>query len=238
MPTTFICIDATVDGKKVDGDSGLFLTIDDNDERTCYQLLLDYFKDKGHGDANDALPGDSTVVLRCVKMVDARLHGGRPATDVGHVQDCTVCLSFPVTLAITEVPTKKFSFYCTRHVEARPPPINAMVIMMMQPDSRNMHLPCARAYRKMTGKDSLYNDFRDYLKEKGFGFLADLASSVGDDFLSNIVAAIFPLNSKLWQAINDSHNRGGAAPEQELSGFFGRRVYSKKVDRPNYGLVL
>ena len=34
MPTTFICIDATVDGKKVGGGRGLFLTIDNDDERT------------------------------------------------------------------------------------------------------------------------------------------------------------------------------------------------------------
>ncbi len=91
MPTTFTCIDATVDGKKVGGDSGLFLMIhNDDDERTCYQLLLDYLKDKGHGDASDALPEGSTVVIRCVKMVDARLHGRRNATDVGHVQDYNV----------------------------------------------------------------------------------------------------------------------------------------------------
>jgi len=237
MPTTFICIDATVDGKKVGGDSGLFLNIDDTDERTCYQVLLDFLKDKGLGDANVALPEGSTVVLRCVKMVE-RLHGGRPATDVGHIQDCTVFLSFPVVLAITEVPTKRFWFSCTRPVEARPPPANAMVVLMMQSVSGSLHLPCARAYRKMTGKDVLYNDFRDYLKEQGVGFPADVASSVGDDFISNIAAAIFPLSSKVWHALNDSHNRGGAATEPEFSDFFGRRVYSKKLDRPNYPLIL
>ncbi len=77
----------------------------------------------------------------------------------------------------------------------------------------------------MTGKNVMYNDFRGYLKEQGVGFPADLASSVGDDFLSNIGVAIFPLISKVWHALNDSHNRGGAAPEEEFSGFFGRRVY-------------
>ena len=67
------------------------------------------------------------IYIRRVKMCDARLHGDRPACDVGRVQDCTVFLSFPVTLAIAEVPTKKFSFYCTRPVETRPPPTNVMV---------------------------------------------------------------------------------------------------------------
>ncbi len=130
MPAAFICVDAIVDGEKVGGDTGMFMTINDKDERTCHELLCAFLKDKGLGDANVALPCGSTVVLRCVKMCDARLHGGRHASDVGLIQDCTLFLSFPVTLAITEVPTKKFSFYCTRPMEARPQPTNIMVFMM------------------------------------------------------------------------------------------------------------
>ena len=126
----------------------------------------------------------------------------------------------------------------TRLVEARPPPTNVMVVMMMQSVSENAHLPCARAFRKMNGKDTLYNDFRDYLKQQGVGFPHDQASRLGDDFLSNLSAIIFPLSNNVWRALNDKHNRGGVAPEQEFAAFFGRRVYSKKVDRPNYGLVL
>jgi len=194
MPPTFICVKATVDGKKVGGDNGMFMTIDDNDERTCRDLLNAFLQDKGYG---DALPEGSTVVLRCVKMNDARLHGGRPAVDVGLVQDCTVFLTYPVTLAIVEVPTKKFSFYCTRPEEARPPPSNAMVLMMRNVVSANTHLPRARAFMKMTGKDALYNDFRDYLKQQGVGFPHDLVSSMGDDFLSNLFVIIFPLNNNV-----------------------------------------
>ena len=106
---------------------GCFMTIDDNDERTCKEFIIAFLQDKGYG---DALPEGSTIVLRCVKMNDARLHGGRPTVDVDRVKDCTVFLTYPVTLAIVEVPTKKFSFYCTRREEARPPPLNAMVFMM------------------------------------------------------------------------------------------------------------
>ena len=149
MPATFICVDASVDGKKVGGDNGMFMTIDDTDERTCHQLLCDFLKDKGLGDANVALPDGSIVVLRCVKMCDARLHGGRLASDVGLIQDrCIVFLSFPVTLAIAEVPTKKFSFYCTRHVEARPQPTNVMVFMMAQSVSANTYVSSLRSRKK------------------------------------------------------------------------------------------
>jgi hypothetical protein len=76
------------------------------------------------------------------------------------------------------------------------------------------------------------------MKEQGVGFLANLVSSVGDDFLSNLTSIIFPLNSKVWHALNDAHNRGGVAPEQEFSCFFGRRIYSKKADRPNFTPIL
>ncbi len=85
MPPTFICVDATVDGKKVGGENGVFQTIDDTDEMTCHQLLIAFLKDKGLG---DLLEGD-IVVLRRVKMCDARLYGGRHAADIGLIQDYT-----------------------------------------------------------------------------------------------------------------------------------------------------
>jgi hypothetical protein len=130
MPATCICVDAIVDGKKVGGDNGIFITIDDTDERTCHQHLCVGLNDKGLGNANVALHDCSTVFLRCVMMCDARLHGGRPPSDVGYIQDCNVFLSFPATLAIAEEPTKMFSFYCTCHVEARHQPTNVMIVMM------------------------------------------------------------------------------------------------------------
>ena len=149
-------------------------------------------------------------------MSDDRLHVGRPTADVGLIKNCTVFLTYPVTLAIAEMPTKKFAFYCTRPVEAHPPPSNAMVLLMTNAVSGNNHLPCARAYRKMTRKDVLYNDFRDYMREQGVGFPHYLASSLGDDFLSNLYVIFFSLSCKAWQALNEKHNRGGVAPDREF----------------------
>ena len=65
MPAAFIFVDAIVDGKKVGGDNGMFMTIDDTDERTCQWLLCAFLKDKGPGDANDALLYGSTVTSLC-----------------------------------------------------------------------------------------------------------------------------------------------------------------------------
>ena len=90
MLTNFICVDVTIDGKKVGGGNGMFITIEDTDERTCRQFLFAFLKDKGLGATNVALPYGSTVLLRCVKMCDARLHGVRSASDVGIVKDCIV----------------------------------------------------------------------------------------------------------------------------------------------------
>ena len=228
---------------------GMFLSIhsiDDTDIRTYREILFAFLQLRVHGNANAALiPEGSTIVLRCVKMIlstNDRLHGGRLAADVGLIKDRTVFLTYPVTLAIAEVPTKKFSFYCTHHVgglEALPPPSNALVFLMTSAVSHNTQLPCARLYRKMTRKDTLYDDFRGYLREQGVGcFPHDIASSLGDDFLSNLSAIFFPLSCKVWQALNDKHNRGGVAPEQEFDAFFGSKVYCKKADRPNYSLLL
>ena len=107
-----------------------------------------------------------------------------------------------------------------------------MVFLMANAVFGNMHLPCARAFRKMTGKDTLYNDFRDYLREQGVGFPHDLASTLGDDFLSNLSEVIFPLSSKVWRALNDKHNRGGAAPEQEFAVLFGKGSTPRKRTIP------
>ena len=78
LPTTFSYVDATVDDEKVTGDNGMFIFIDDTDERTCLQIRIAFLKDKGLADANVIFPEGYIVGLCCVKMNDACLHGGRP----------------------------------------------------------------------------------------------------------------------------------------------------------------
>ncbi len=73
---------------------------------------------------------------------------------------------------------------------------------MMQFVSAHTHLARAREFQKMTGKGqslNFLNDFHDYLgtaKGKCVGFPHDVASIVGDDFLSNLDVIIFPFSSK------------------------------------------
>ncbi len=56
LPTTFSCVDITVDGNKVGGESATCMTIDDDDERACQGQILVFVKEKGLGDENFALP--------------------------------------------------------------------------------------------------------------------------------------------------------------------------------------
>jgi hypothetical protein len=67
MPPVFISVEAIMDGKKVGGENGMFVSIDDTDERTCPELLLAFLKDKGHGDASVALPEGSTMFFHALR---------------------------------------------------------------------------------------------------------------------------------------------------------------------------
>jgi hypothetical protein len=85
----------------------------------------------------------------------------------------------------------------------------------------------------MTWKDELYSDFRKYLKDRGVGFPADLAPSVGDEFLKHITYANYPLSVSILPSINDTHNRGGAASNQEFKVFFGSKIIGPNADKPS-----
>ena len=45
--------------------------------------------------------------MLCVKRYDI-IHG-MPGFDAGSIQDCSVFLDFPVSMAMSEVPTKRFT---------------------------------------------------------------------------------------------------------------------------------
>jgi len=84
----------------------------------------------------------------------------------------------------------------------------------------------------MTRKDELYNAFRKYLQDNGVGFLADLATSLGDEFLKHITYAIFPFSTSVWVQIKYKYNRGGAAPDPCFKIFCGRKTLGHKADKP------
>jgi len=76
------------------------------------------------------------------------------------------------------------------------------------------------------------------LKDRGARFSADLASSVGDEFLKHITYAILPLSLIIWTSINNKHNRGGASPDQEFKVFFGRKIIGYKADKPSMTTIV
>jgi len=166
------------------------------------------------------LPNSTTVNMMCCKLNDTV------------ARECSVCLDFPVIMAMTEIPTKTFTFKCFRRVEDRRPRVNAIAAMMATWDTGNIHLPPVRARFVMNARDDLYNDLRQYLHDEEVGFSADLAKTLGNEFLKHLSSALFPLGQNIWKALNDRHNRGGAAPDPKFSSFFGRKVLGHKADMP------
>jgi hypothetical protein len=154
------------------------------------------------------LPDNNKDSLFCPKLSDTVQ--GKSATDVGVIKDCSAFLDFPISVPLTEVPTKLFVFKCYRPVEERRPRVDPVVILMATQSKRSEHLPPVRERYMMHGKDIVYKDLRQYLQGQGARFLHDLCISVGDEFLNYLTSALFPLSLGVWKQINDEHNRGGA----------------------------
>jgi hypothetical protein len=173
----FICVDAFVDGKRAGG-SGTFMMV--AFDVSCKQVLNDFLGK--HAMDYFPLPESTIVVMMCVKNCDA----------IQLLQDCSVFLDFSFSMAMSEVPTKRFTFKCIRHVEARPPRQDPIVAMMALRNIGCLHLPLFRRRAIMTRKDELYNAFRKYLQDSGVAFPADLATSLGDEFPKHITYAFFP----------------------------------------------
>ena len=145
----------------------------------------------------------------CVKISDTIQ--GKPASEVGSLQDCSVFIDCPWPY-MREVPTKRFTFKCTRPVENRRPCQNPIGIMMAREVAGRSHLPIPRQRSTMTARDVVYIELRTYMKDQRVGFPADKVGSLGEEFLKNLSYAIFPLSQNVWQSLTDKHNRGGQAP--------------------------
>ena len=218
----FICVDVVVDGKKVGG-NGTFMRV--STQTACKDVLATFLEQ--HAIDYHPLPDGTKVSLSCVKISDTVQ--GRPATDVGSLQDCSVFLDFPVEMAMSEVPTKRFTFRCTRPTEAQRPRHDPITIMMAQRSSGFVHLPPPFADKSIkNARDVLYNDLRKYLQDEGVGFKADQVDSLGTEFLKHITYALFPLSQAVWTTLNDKHNRGGQLHIPSLASSLGGRFWGTK----------
>ena len=134
----FICVDVLFDGKKAGG-NGTFMRV--AIETTTCKELLDLFL-QNHAAEYSPLLVATNVVLMCVKISDTVQ--GMPAADVGSLQECSVFLDYLVDMAMTEVPTKRFMFRCSRPIEERRPRQDPIIVMMAQRSSWFVHLPPLR----------------------------------------------------------------------------------------------
>ena len=158
----------------------------------------------------------------------------RSTYDVGSLKYCIYFLDYPVAMTMTEVPTKRLAFKCSRQSEDQRPRRVLIVFMMAQRAFDFAHQPSApRACFVMNAKDIICNDIIQYLNDNGVGFLVDVTPSrLGNEFIKHLTSAPFSLSHKVWQALHDTHNiRGGAAPSPEFSVFFGRKVIGHEADK-------
>jgi hypothetical protein len=200
----------------------------------CKKMLEDYMG--LHASLYCPLPDSTIVTMLCMKSIET-VHG-KPTSDVSATQDCTVFFDYPISIPMSKVPTKRFTFKCTRLVEDRRPRQNPLLAMMVRRNVETAHLLPPRERGFMTGRDVFYNDLRKYLEDKGVGFEVDASASLGDEFIKHLTYALFPLSQKVWISINEKNNRGEAAPNSELGVFFGRKILGHKSDKPDMALTV
>jgi hypothetical protein len=102
-------------GKRVGGNGGTFLRVELG---SIFKEVLALFLQM-HALDYYPLSDDVKVALMCIKISDTVQ--GRPTSDVGSLHDCSLFLDFPVSMSMSEVPTKRFLFKCFRSVETRRP---------------------------------------------------------------------------------------------------------------------
>ena len=96
---------------------GIFMKVG-VDQTTCKELLVQFLKD--HAPEYYPLPPSTTVVLLCDKISDAS-QSARHSHDTGSAKECSVFLDYHVTFAMSEVPTKRFTFKCFRRLNNNVP---------------------------------------------------------------------------------------------------------------------
>ncbi len=111
----FLCVDAFVDEKRVGG-HGTFMRV--AVETPCKDVLAQFLK--SHAPDYSPLHDSTNVILSCQVLANETI-SGRTAGDLITLRDGTVFLDFPLSMAMAEVPTKKFTFRCTRPAEDRRP---------------------------------------------------------------------------------------------------------------------
>ncbi len=90
--SSIICVGVLIVGRKAIG-NGTFMMVTEN--LTCTVLLSKFLR--LHASDYYPLPATTVVTWFCLHIGDTIQ--GKHANDVGYMQDCTVFLDYPVTLA-------------------------------------------------------------------------------------------------------------------------------------------
>ena len=91
------------------------------------------------------------------------------------------------------------------HVEV----VNAFTVLRAaQCHTGGIMIPPPRNTLDNTCDDILHNDILLWLERKGVGWARSEVNTKGKEFVDSITAALFPLSSKMFEAMSDSHNAG------------------------------
>jgi hypothetical protein len=176
-----LCVDVFVCEKRVGG-HGTFMRV--AAEMACKNALA--YLLQSHAPDYLPLPDSTNFILSCQVLVDTI--NGKIACDLIPLRGGTVFFNFLVSMDMPEEPTKAFAFKCTRRAEDHRRKRDPVIVLMSRSTSGYIHLspPCARSI--MTTRDALYNNLREYLTNQEAGFNDDLAPSLGEVFLKNLIS--------------------------------------------------
>jgi hypothetical protein len=107
----FVCVDLFVDGKRL-GRHGTLMKAE-IDATTCKELLNEFLQ--RHASACIPLIVSSIVVLMCEKISDTGTT--MLAHDFGSSKGCSIFLDHLITMAMVEVPIKRFTYKCASPIK-------------------------------------------------------------------------------------------------------------------------
>ncbi len=128
--------------------------------------------------------------------------------------NATMMLDEEVLVIMEDVPTRNFDFvsksvephqnskFCTE------PVANAFDFLKFATSRDHYFLPGPRETADNTADDILYNVILQWLDKNKVGWPKDDVMTIGNNFITRVIAALFPLTLEMLHSMSDTHNAG------------------------------
>jgi hypothetical protein len=124
--------------------------------------------------------------------------------------NATACLDFNVSFVIKSFSTLDFNFKLTsRPTQAQAASSRLVInpfVLMRNTQTSFVSLPTRLDHQRMYTNHHLYNELLVFLEKTEFGWTADIASFVGENFVECMSKAFFQGNLAVWKSLSDKHN--------------------------------